>query len=151
MSADQSSTPPTAPRLRHRPDRHVRRKRDFERAFRAGSRARGSILLVIVVPNDLPITRLGLSVGKGVWRRAVQRNRVRRVFREAFRLAQHELPSGVDIVLVPAAKGLWPELEATRAELVQLARKALRRYREKQGSEGARAGPATPARGEEGP
>ncbi len=129
----------------------MRRKRDFERAFRGGSRARGSILLVIVVPNELAVTRLGLSVGKGVWRRAVQRNRVRRIFREAFRLEQHALPSGVDIVLVPAVKGLWPELGATRAELVQLARKALRRYREKLASAAPRDASAAPTGGENAP
>ena len=32
----------------------------------------------------------------------MQRNRVRRVFREAFRLSQHDLPSGFDFVLIPA-------------------------------------------------
>ena len=125
------------PRLRHPPDRHVRRGKDFEHAFRRGSRARGALLLVIVVENGLPITRLGLSVGKVIWKRAVRRNRVRRIFREAFRLEQHQLPAGVDIVLVPAEKRLEPELEATRAELVALARKAHKRLVQKREQEAA--------------
>lgn len=86
---------------------------------------------MIVRPNGLGTSRLGLSVGRSTWRRAVRRNRVRRIFREAFRLARPELPAGLDIVLVPARKELDPSLEGTRVELVQLTRKAWRRYREK--------------------
>lgn len=77
--------------------------------------------------------RLGLSVGKRIWKSAVRRNRVRRIFREAFRLERSALPSGVDYVLIPAQPRLEPALEATRAELVKLARKAHRRMLEKHG------------------
>ena len=49
-------------------------------------------MTVVVVANDLKVTRLGLSIGKRVWRDAVGRNRVRRVFREAFRVSLPELP-----------------------------------------------------------
>ena len=128
-----------AVRHRFRPDQRIRSPKHFERAFRTGSRARGAILLVVLVENGLERTRLGLSVGRAVWRRAVKRNRVRRVFREAFRLAQHELPEGVDVVLVPAEKRLVPELEPTRRELVALARKARRRLEDKRERERAAA------------
>ena len=107
------------------------RRSDFARAYREGSRARGAILLVVAVANDVGPTRLGLSVGRSVWRKATLRNRVRRVFREAFRLSQAELPRGFDLVLIPARPSLQPELDATRRELVRLARKAAARYREK--------------------
>jgi len=109
----------------------LRRRRDFERAYRRGSRARGPLLVVVAVENRGAWTRLGLSVGRRIWRRAVQRNRVRRVFREAFRLEYEALPKGVDLVLIPAEPGLRPDLAATRAELVKLAHKAHRRAREK--------------------
>jgi len=96
----------------------------FSRAYRRGSRAKGSILQVVVFEHGGAHTRLGLSVGKRVWRSAVKRNRVRRVFREAFRLEYETLPKGCDLVLIPAAPSLNPELAATRAELVHLANKA---------------------------
>lgn len=116
------------------------RKGDFDTAFRQGSRARGSILLVVARANGLPHTRLGLSIGKSIWKGAVQRNRVRRIFRESFRLSYGELPVGFDLVLIAAAPRLEPELEATRIELVSLARKAARRSLEKS-AEWARTAP----------
>ena len=109
--------------------RHLRlvHKRDFERVYRDGLRARGATLLVVGAPNGLPHARLGLSVGKSIWKGAVERNRVRRIFRESFRLAQHDLPPGLDLILIPGRPRLEPELAATRLELVELAAKIARR------------------------
>ena len=50
-------------------------------------------------PNGLPHPRLGLSVGRLI-RPAVRRTRIKRILREAFRLGQHDWPSGYDVVLV---------------------------------------------------
>jgi len=110
---------------------HIKSKRDFDRAFGQGSRARSELLLVVVAENGLAHSRLGLSVGKRIWKSAVRRNRVRRIFREAFRLSQHELPAGLDLVLVPGQPRLEPALEATRSDLVRLCSKAHRRLQEK--------------------
>jgi ribonuclease P protein component len=99
---------------------------DFTRAFKTGARARGKVLVVAVCPNELTHARLGLSVGRTTWKSAVRRNRVRRIFRESFRLALPELPPGFDIVMIPGAPALRPALEATRAELVLLVARAVR-------------------------
>lgn len=119
------------PRLRFPRRARMRRRRDFERAYREGGRARADALLVVVCENGTDQTRLGLSVGRAVHRRAVQRNRVRRVFREAFRLSLSELAPGLDVVMIPARKGLDPRLEDVRAELLRLVPKAHRRWLEK--------------------
>jgi ribonuclease P protein component len=100
------------------------RKEDFAETFRTGRRARGNTLAVVVRANGLEHTRLGLSVGRVVWKSAVKRNRVRRIFREAFRLAYPELPRGLDVILIPAAAKLEPELATTRGELVSLVQRA---------------------------
>jgi len=105
------------------------RENDFKKVFSEGSRARGASLLVVVRENGLPDSRLGLSVGKSIWKSAVKRNRVRRVFREAFRLSRHELPSGIDVVMIPAAPKLVPVLSIVSRELVELSAKAVRKQR----------------------
>ncbi len=141
VASDQVATAETV-RRRHRRSMHVRRGADFSRAYRHGNRARGGMMTVAVVPNSFGWTRLGLSVGRRVWRSAVKRNRVRRIFREAFRLNYAELPVGVDLILIGSTPQLVPELEAAREELTYLARKAWRRYREKNPDCGASPGDA---------
>lgn len=121
----------TGDRLRFRLRRHRLRARDFRLVYAEGGRAKGSFMTVAVRPNGLETRRLGLSIGKRCWKSAVRRNRVRRVFREAFRLSLPELPPGIDVVMIASTPRLEPRLEPVRRELVAMAHKALRRQREK--------------------
>ena len=118
-----------SPRLRFPRHFRIRSGADFGRAYRNGRRARGSILLVVGADSGRDHPRLGLSVGKKVWKHAVKRNRVRRVFREAFRLTAPELPN-LDLVLIPAEPRLVPTTAETARELQKLARKVARRLEE---------------------
>ena len=113
--------------------------KDYSRAYSKGARARGDVLTLVVCPNGLGITRMGLSVGKRCWKHAVRRNRVCRVFREAFRLSRHELPEGFDLVMIGAVPRLSPKLDETKRELVALMQRALRKLeRKKHGAAGTR-------------
>lgn len=105
------------------------RKHDFERAFAARCTASDPLLVVYVVPNDLDHPRLGMTVGKKHGG-AVQRNRLRRLLREAFRLEQHSLPAGFDYLLVPKT-GSQASLDACRQSLLRLAQGAVRRWQTK--------------------
>ena len=67
-----------------------------------------------------------------IWPGAVQRNRLKRVIREAFRLTLDELPVGIDLIVLAAKPRLDLDLGTARTELVLLAQKAHRRYLEAQ-------------------
>lgn len=55
-------------------------------------------LLVQAIVNGLARCRLGIRTGRVVGN-AARRNRVRRMLREAFRLMQHDLPRGYDLLV----------------------------------------------------
>ncbi|MBI1368069.1 MAG: ribonuclease P protein component [Planctomycetes bacterium] len=56
-------------------------------------------LRIHAMANGLPHPRLGLSVSARVGN-AVRRNHIKRLLRESFRLLQHDLPAGYDLVVV---------------------------------------------------
>ena len=79
---------------------HLRRPQDFERVYGAGVRSGDDHLLVFVHKNELNVLRAGVSVSRKHGS-AVHRNVKRRRLKEAFRLLQHELPRGLDLILIP--------------------------------------------------
>ena len=73
----------------------------FAKAQRFGNRS----FTVLARQNGLDYPRLGLAISKKSAKRAVDRNRIKRQFRESFRLNQHKLPS-VDIIAMSKPSAL---------------------------------------------
>ena len=71
---------------------------DFSSVFNLRKRIANKHLVMRYRPNDKNGARLGLIVAKKIVKLAAQRNYMRRVLRELFRLKQHELPA-VDVVI----------------------------------------------------
>ena len=87
---------------RHRlsKQQRLRSPLEFARVYELQQRASDEHLLVFAAANDLGVTRFGLSVSRKHGN-AVARARLKRLLREAFRLSQHELPQGFDLILIP--------------------------------------------------
>lgn len=64
----------------------------FEAVFAQRRNLRGTVFVLMGRPNGLGHARLGLIVAKKQCPHAVDRNRIRRLAREQFRLMQNELP-----------------------------------------------------------
>ncbi|ACE84132.1 ribonuclease P protein component [Cellvibrio japonicus] len=101
--------------------------RDFQTVFDdAPFRASHQLFLILSRPNQLPHPRLGLVIAKKHVSLAVQRNRIKRLVREQFRLQQQEL-AGLDVIVL-SRKGV-ADLE--NAEFVAQFRQQLQRILKK--------------------
>ncbi len=112
------SDPPQAESFRFRREEHLRRPEDFRRVYERRRSVSDHWLIIYGLENGLPHCRIGLSVSRKVGS-AVQRNRLRRLYREAFRLSRAQLPIGLDLVLIPR-RCEEPTLEQVRQSLKQL-------------------------------
>jgi ribonuclease P protein component len=118
-------TGPAPSSFRFRKNEHLRRPADFRRVYERRRSVSDGWLIVYACENGLPHLRLGLSVSRKVGG-AVQRNRLRRLYREAFRLTRQAMPGGLDLILIPRRPEppALPELMQALPRLVrQLARK----------------------------
>jgi ribonuclease P protein component len=111
------------------------RSAEFDRVFRQGRSLANRVLVLYTFPRgEEGDPRLGLSVSRKVGG-AVERNRVKRLLREAFELERGGLPPGRDVVLVarPAAHEVAERdgLEGIRSALAEL----LGQLRERVGDE----------------
>ena len=109
----------------------LRTAREFHHVYEQRRRAGDDHLLIFGAANDLGITRFGLSVSRKQGN-AVRRSRLKRLLREAFRLSQHELPQGLDLVLIPR-QGMESTLEDYRKSITSGARRLAKRLRKETG------------------
>ena len=76
----------------------LKKQADFQRLFQKGKRAFTPTLSVIYRPSEK--MTMGISVGKKHGQ-SVQRNRIKRLLREAFRAVRGEMKGTYSIVLIP--------------------------------------------------
>jgi ribonuclease P protein component len=124
--------------------RRLTKEAEFDAVFQLKQSRADRHLVVYAAANSLGHPRLGLVVSRKVSRRAVVRNRWKRLLREAFRLLQHELPP-LDLVCLPRA-GVEPELAPLMQSLRGLARRlaALPRLQASSAAPAEPAGPEAP-------
>ena len=86
------------------------RNNDFRRNYARGKSYVSPLVVVYALKNRTKNVRVGITTSKKVGN-AVQRNRSRRVIREAFRALAPRVRPGFDLVLV--ARGKTPYVKST--------------------------------------
>ena len=72
---------------------------DYSQVFKQNKRYSDKYWTILVKRNDTGLSRLGLAIAKKRAKRAVDRNRIKRVAREAFRHQRSSL-SGLELVVM---------------------------------------------------
>jgi ribonuclease P protein component len=77
----------------------ITKKRDYLTVYQQGVRRHSEHFTIVTCKNEMGISRLGITVSKKVGS-AVERNRIRRLVREFFRLNRSRLSTPQDIVII---------------------------------------------------
>lgn len=76
----------------------IKLNREFQRVYKRGSFKAGRYIVIYVLKNSLSYNRIGISTGKKVGN-SVQRNRIKRLLKECYRLSEINISTGYDIVI----------------------------------------------------
>ena len=104
----------------------LRKPGEFRRVYAEGRRFEGRFMTVFILPSEGGFQRLGITASKKAVGNAVQRNRAKRLLREAFRLSRvelAELETNFDWVLNARRNLLRVKLEKPLAEFRQMIEK----------------------------
>jgi ribonuclease P protein component len=94
----------------------------FQRLYRSQGQANG-LLVLYARQNRSGHNRVGITVSKKLGKAHI-RNRVRRRFREVYRLNEDKFLPGYDIVVVARTKAIDADFNKLTAAYLQLAEKA---------------------------
>lgn len=101
----------------------LRNKDRFQKVRRQGRSYKHPLMILVVLPNDLPHSRFGFTASKRIGN-AVKRNRVRRLMREAVRLRWDAIAPGYDVVCIarrPIASARFQDVQAACEQLLSQA------------------------------
>lgn len=94
----------------------------FRKAYRKGVSAGGAYMVIYARKRAVERSRLGLTVSAKI-AKAVHRNRIKRRFREIYRLNEGKLLPGYDIIIVARSRADGADYHKMEAEFLRLAGK----------------------------
>ena len=91
---------------------------EFRRLYHRGVSTAGKHVVIYCRRNKLGYNRLGLTVSAKL-ACAVKRNRIKRLFREAYRLNEDKFADGIDLVLVARVRAVGASYQEIEKSLLR--------------------------------
>ncbi len=101
----------------------INRKSEFRRAYARGRSYVSPTLVTYVFRNRSKTKKLGITTSKKIGK-AVQRNRARRVIKEAYRLIYDRIVPGYNLVFVARGKTPFVKMGVVQKDMIFHLRKA---------------------------
>ncbi len=112
--------------LRFPKENRLRKRGEFQKVYANGKRIKGRFMTAFLMPSETSFQRIGFTASKKAIGKAYQRNRAKRLLREAFRLSKKELSeldNNYDWVLNARRSLLEVKLEKPLEEFRQIVEK----------------------------
>lgn len=97
---------------------------EFKAGLKDGAVYNSRSLKLKVAPNKYGISRIGVSLGRHYFKLAVQRNKLRRYLKEAFRLNKYNFSEGYDIIVIPRANCAGLKFSELNGEFIDAVKKS---------------------------
>ena len=94
----------------------IKQNKEFRTLYYRGRSQVSPFLVTYVRRNKLGVCRVGITTGKKIGK-AVQRNRCRRLIREAYRLVSPTIEGHWDIVFVARARTAQASMQQVKADM----------------------------------
>ena len=98
-------------------------KKDFKWVA-SGGKLENSLVKLFFKQGDLPFPRVGIALSKATFRKAVDRNRARRLLSKGFENLYNKLPSGINIVALPKKEVIELNSDQVTKSLEEILEKA---------------------------
>lgn len=87
----------------------LKKSNEFQHVLQKGKWYNGKLVSIYILSNNKNRNFLGVAVGKKAGK-AVRRNRIKRVIREAYRVYETSISTGNNIVIIWKTKNLYEKL-----------------------------------------
>ena len=96
------------------------KEKDFQKIFKRGKSSYCQIFSIKILANELKANRYGIVISTKVSKKAVERNKLKRQFREALKWFDKKLINGFDLVVVVFPAALNQEYKFIKSELEKI-------------------------------